>query len=493
MKYVLDGKQMQEVDNFSIKQVGIPSLVLMERAALTVCEVIKKKYGTDKKILAVNGTGNNGADAVACARILMGWGYEAAICSLGDTEKYTIELQQQLAISDKMHIKRVTIDSLGDYDVIIDGIFGIGLSRNIEGNFVEIIEDINKSGKEIVSVDIPSGINSATGQIMNVAIEADVTVTFGYLKTGLILYPGNTNAGNIIIGECGFAPEAVEQMEEKKFVYDDEDLKRIPVRRPDSNKGTCGKILVVAGSENMSGAAYFSGKAAYRTGAGLVRILTTKSNKDVIQKILPEAVLVFQEDMNKEKIENNVKWAESIVIGPGLSTDEKSALLLYSVMECLENSDKKILLDADALNIISRDKKHTLLKGCVITPHIGEMSRLTGLATDVIKKDIIGLAKQFAKENECICVLKDARTIVTDGIRLYINISGNNGMATAGSGDVLTGIIAGLWGNGMDLFEGAVLGTYIHGCAGDVARNKMGEYSMKADDIADSISQVIHI
>ena len=347
----------------------------------------------------------------------------------------------------------------------------------------------------MVSVDIPSGVSADNGKVLGIAVKADYTVTFGYLKTGLILYPGSDCAGEVFVAECGFAPLAVEKVDDGKFIYEKEDLKKLPPRKKDSNKGTYGKILVIAGSDNMSGAAYFSAKAAYRCGAGLVRILTTKSNREALQKLLPEAVLGFYDDISLKELEKHIQWADGIVVGPGLSTDEMAAKLLYEVMDCLKDCDrasKKVILDADALNILAKDGRVKEVYGCVITPHLGEMSRLIRKEIKDIKENIIEEAKIFAKAFGCVCVLKDARTIVSDGEKVYVNVSGNSGMATAGSGDVLTGIIAGMFANGMDVFGGAVLGTYIHGCAGDAARAELGEYFMKADDIADFIKNVIN-
>lgn len=500
MKYILDSNQMKEVDRFSIEEAGIPSLVLMERAALAVCEVIREKAGEHARVLCVCGNGNNGADAAACARILTGWGYKASVCLVGNMDKATDELKLQLDILKKINVSTVTLDKLNDYDVIVDGIFGVGLSRGIEGEMIGIFWRISHCKKMVIAVDVPSGVNATTGHVMNFAINANYTVTFGYMKTGLILYPGNDCAGEIVVADCGFAPTAIHTIRDKKFIYEPDDVKRLPVRQKDSNKGTYGKVLVVAGSDNMSGAAYFAGKAAYRTGAGLVKILTAKSNKDIIAKLLPEAVLGYYDIISDEELKEYVNWAGQVVIGPGLSTDEQAVKLLYKVLEFVREADirnlkknkKKVLLDADALNIIAGDGRLDCLCGCVITPHIGEMARLTGKKIAEIKSDVIGTAVAFAKANECICVLKDARSVVTDGDKIYINVSGNSGMSTAGSGDVLTGIIAGMWANGMEIFDGAVLGTYIHGCAGDAAREEFGEYYMKADDITDSIKKVIY-
>ncbi len=491
MQYLLDGKQMKEIDRFSIEEAGIPSLVLMERAALGVCEVIRQHFTNKYKVLSVCGSGNNGADAAACARILSEYGYETAVCLVGNMEHATEELKTQLAILEKLSVLVVTMDEIADYDIIIDGIFGIGLSREVTGEYQRIIDRINSAGKTVAAVDIPSGVDAATGRILGTAVKADYTVTFGYLKTGMLLYPGSICCGEICVENCGFAGKAIDTIPNKKFIYDKSDLKRLPARTPDSNKGTYGRILVIAGSDNMSGAAYFSAKAAYRTGAGLVRVMTAKSNKTVIQTLLPEAVLSFYDEISTQELKENLNQAAVVVIGPGLSTGELQSHILYETLTFLSDKDKKVLLDADALNIIARDNRQELLKNCIITPHLGEMARLCQMRTDEIKGRLIETAETFAGKHCCICVLKDARSVVSDGNEVYLNVSGNSGMSTAGSGDVLTGIIAGMLAGGMDLFEGAVLGTYIHGLAGDSAKERFGERFMKADDIADSIKNII--
>ncbi|MDD6570914.1 MAG: NAD(P)H-hydrate dehydratase [Thermoflexaceae bacterium] len=496
MKYLLDRDQMKEIDRFSIRETKIPSVVLMERAALAVCEKVNKLFDTKSRVLCVCGNGNNGADAAACARILAGMEFDTAVCFVGSMEKTTEEMKLQMQINEKIGIKTVTLDKIPDYDVIIDGIFGIGLSREVTGAYGEAIRCINEAPGKKISVDIPSGINASDGKVLGNAVKADYTVTFGYLKTGLILYPGNEYAGEIVVSDCGFAPAAIEHVGRKKFIYETEDIRRLPVRKQDSNKGTYGKVLVIAGSKNMCGAAYFSAKAAYRCGAGLVRILTAADNREALQKLLPEAVLSFYDDISWENLKEQIAWADTLVIGPGLSTGEKAAGLLYDVLKILEEfgkTTKKVLLDADALNILSRDQAQDKVKGCVITPHLGEMSRLIHKEIPEIKGNIIKEAEEFAERYGCVCVLKDARTIVSDGENIYVNVSGNSGMATAGSGDVLTGIIAGMYANGMEIFEGAALGTYLHGCAGDEAKKRLGEYFMKADDIADNIKNVINV
>lgn len=492
MRNVLDAEQMKKVDEYTICKVGIPSMVLMERAALAVCNVIREHFDTDKRILSVCGMGNNGADAIACARILDGWGYDVAICTIGDDSKATTEWKQQYDIAQKLNLSTVTLDVLSDYDVVVDGIFGIGLCREVGGAYADAIEVINQAKAEVIAVDVPSGINATTGAVMNHAIEADFTVTFGYEKTGLLLYPGALHTGKLIVADCGFAVQAFDEVLGVKKALELDDLELLPKRNPDSNKGTYGKVLVLAGSSNMSGAAYFSAKSAYRLGAGLVRILTCKENKEVLQKLLPEAVLCFYDDMTKEDMKEQLQWANVLVAGPGLSTDERASEILYMALDLAKDNVNHILLDADALNILARDGKLEYLCNTTITPHLGEMSRLANEPIAEIKKQIITKATAFAKKWQCTCVLKDSRSIITDGDRIYINTSGNSGMATAGAGDVLTGIIAGVWANGLSGMEGTALGVYIHGLAGDCAKESMGEYFMKADDIADCIKNVIH-
>lgn len=499
MKYSLNASEAKKIDNYSIEEMNIPSIVLMERAALSVADFISSKYGTVKnkiRIIAVCGSGNNGADGVCAMRILHEWGYDVAICYVQDMSRSTNEMNIQKSIADKLQIKTVTFDELSAYDVIVDAIFGIGLNREITGNILEVIEKINSlkedfPDKNIISVDIPSGVSANDGRIFKCAVKADYTITFGYMKNGILLNPGAMYAGEILVRDCGFAQKALNYVKPNTFYYELDDVKKLPKRKADSNKGTYGKVLIIAGSKNMCGAAYFAAKAAYRMGAGLVRILTSSDNREPLKKLIPEAVLTFYDEMSDEDIKEQINWSNCIVMGPGLSTESDSTKLVLSVIDVVKDTDKKIVLDADALNILAKENRVSAVKGSVITPHLGEMSRLTGLSIGEIKDNISEISKDFAAKHKCVCVLKDARTVVSDGEKTYINISGNSGMSTAGSGDVLTGIIVGTFANGMELFDGATLGCYIHGCAGDAASKELGEYAMMADDIANFVSKVI--
>lgn len=494
-KYVLDGEQMKAVDRYSIEDKGIPSLILMERAALSVCRVISGEYSRVQKVLFVCSCGNNGADGLAAARILHIRGWDVGICIVGDRRNATGEFGIQLGVCEKLGIPMSASFEGGEYDIIVDAIFGIGLSRNVEGSHGDIVAAMNQSGKEIVAVDVPSGIDASTGQVMGVAVKATHTVTFGYAKMGLLLYPGAAYAGRVhLMEDVGFVTDRQEQMGYSFTCTPDGMEEYLPERIACSNKGTYGRTLVVAGCEKMAGAAYFSGSAAYKMGTGLVKIITHKVNRDAIIQLLPESIIDFYDDMEEDSIEDELRWKDAMVIGPGLSTGERSQRLVKLFLERKgAGLQGRIVVDADALNIISMNGQHELLQGTIITPHLGEMARLTGDTVEQIRKNPVQTAVCFARDHNCICVLKDARTIVTDGEQVYINTTGNHGMATGGSGDVLAGIIAGLLAQNMEDFQAAWLGTCIHGMAGDAAAKRLGAHSMTAGDILMGISEVLSI
>lgn len=493
MKYILDAAQMKEVDNYSISTVGIPSVVLMERAALSVTSYIAEEahISTDKMVLCVCGSGNNGADGLAVARQLYLKGYKVDVF-LCEGKHSTEEYRIQLNIIKNLGIQYINDPDFSAYGVIVDALFGNGLSRNLEGKSVSVVEAVNNAhnnGAYVAAVDIPSGISATSGAVMGCAVMADVTVTFGYIKTGQLLYPGAGYCGVLKVSDIGFA--VYEKMSQKRYIYEPEDIRaKLPHRRADSNKGSCGKALVIAGSKKYGGAAVLSSRAAYRTGAGLVKLITHIDNRDVVLSSNMETLLSTYGDEDTDvSVKESLEWADAVCIGPGLSQDTLAESLVRQVAD--DDTGKKKLFDADALNIIA--KCGITLNGgqIVVTPHVGEMSRLTGKSIADIKSNIISVAVDYAKEHKCICVLKDARTIVTDGDEVYINVSGNDGMATGGSGDVLSGIITSLMAQGMDCFDAAKLGVYIHGLAGDEAARAGTRYSMVAGDIIGNISNVL--
>lgn len=501
MKYIVDGTEMKKIDSDTINKIGIESLVLMERAALETVKVIRKqKLKKEHKILIICGSGNNGGDGIAIARILHERGYQVMLLSLGKIEKQTEETRKQYEIAKKngvpMTIEWGNID-WSAYVIIVDAIFGIGLAREITGIFSKVIENINQSKAKVIAVDIPSGIHSNNGKVMGIAVKADRTVTFGYQKLGLVFYPGREYAGKVKVADIGFSKKVMEYNRPHCFYFTKKDLEQLPERKKDGNKGTFGKVLVIAGAKNVSGAAYFSAKAAYRTGAGLVKIMTVSENRTILQTVLPEALFQEYDQENYEKKEekillSNLEWADSVVIGPGMGINDISKKILKFVWNYAK---VPVVIDADAIHMLKEleewEKKECLVP-VILTPHIKEMSVLTGKAIEMIKSNLIETAVEEAVKSENLfVVLKDAVTIVSNGAEQYINVSGNNGMATGGSGDVLTGVIAALIAQGNKPFTAASLGVYIHGISGDIASREKGYYGVVADDLIENIPKVL--
>ncbi len=490
MRILVNSKEMKECDNCAIEGFGVPSLVLMERAALSVVEEILKEAVKRERCLVVCGLGNNGGDGLAIARLLYQKGSRVTVFCDMKKDKATPETLRQYEILCRYGIPVVDAMPEGDFDIIIDAIFGIGLSRAVEGRWRELIERLNEKKGYKISVDIPSGIRADTGQVLGCAFRADLTVTFAYEKVGLLLSPGALYSGRVAVADIGIGKDSWQERKPSAFAYEKTDVRLLPKRHAFSNKGSYGKVLVIAGKKNMVGAAYFSAKAAAMTGCGLVKILTAEENRVILQGRLPEAVLETWEEQTEEKFLETLQWADVVVAGPGLGTDTAVGILLKQL---LEESGKPLILDADALNIIAKEPK--LLEGhgrtIIITPHLGEMSRLTGKTIEELKEDLPGEALAFARAHNVICVLKDARTVTAfpDGT-FYINTSGNNGMSTAGAGDVLTGVIASLIAQGMTPDKAASFGVFLHGMAGDAAALEKGCYSMLASDILGGIRQV---
>lgn len=517
MKYLVKKAEMQQYDTNTMEVFGIPSLVLIERAALAAAEELERDgLRENSRVLIACGTGNNGADGLVMARLLFLKGYRVRILTVGNRTKATKENQKELEIANnygipvveaELFLEQFSADHAGEadpqtgdmdgYDIVVDAVFGVGLSRRIEGAYGRLIECLNTLSGKKLALDIPSGIDADDGSVLGVAFRADLTVTFSYEKVGMRLFPGQSYCGRIICRSVGIDDlsflRGTERGHEPDIVaFTQQDLSRIPARRARTNKGSYGKVLVIAGSVNMAGAAIFSARAAYLSGCGLVRILTPEENRTIIQSTLPEAVLTTYDSKNLE-IESVIaamQWADVIVCGPGLGTGNAAHRLVQAV---LTNAAVPVILDADALNIISENtdilrEAHTEL---IVTPHLGEMARLLGVAVLYIQEHLLECAKEFARTYHLICVLKDARTVTSIlGERTYVNLSGNNGMATGGSGDVLTGVIAGLMAQGAAPKLAAPLGVYIHGLAGDVAAKACGSYSLMAGSLLDALPEI---
>lgn len=493
MKYLLSGKEMKNWERQAMEDYKLPSLLLMERAALCVVkELTSGKYDTHKVLIAC-GTGNNGGDGLAVARLLMNQGITTEVCVAGSLEHLSPDAKQQLEMYMAIFGNFVTAPVYEEYTVIVDALFGIGCNRDVTGIAAEVITAINQTKVPVISVDVPSGISSDTGKICGVAVKATTTVTFFTEKLGMLLYPGRDYCGDIIVADLGIPFEKWKECQ--IITYTEKDMDKLPLRSGDSHKGTFGKVLVVAGSQTIGGAAYLAAAGAYRSGAGLVKVYTPRENRISMQTLLPEALLeIYDRDRPKVKqLQQCIAWADVIVIGPGLGTDRMAEKIFKYV---LQKSKVPVVADADAVNILGKSKTCLLDKKdpVILTPHIQEMARLTGKTKEEILENPMGAAKDFVEDYPVTLVLKNARTIVAkDGELLYLNTSGNSGMATGGSGDVLAGMLGGLIAQGMDPSEAARLGVYLHGKAGDAAAKVKGQYSMLATDILDGIAEVTRV
>ena len=481
MKKIVSGSDMKKVDNYTINDIGIPSIVLMERAALSVADFICQNEKRDCTVLVVAGTGNNGADGLAVCRMLYLKGYCTCLYILGDTDKAGKEFQIQLDI-----IKNLGIEIARDYveaDIIVDALFGVGLSRDVQGNHAEIINRINKGRNKVYAVDIPSGIDADSGKVCKTAVKADYTVTFGSHKIGTVLYPGADYCGKVVVADIGFPQESYDRAANALEYAAKEDLKSLPYRPNYSNKGTYGKVLIIAGSKDISGAAYLCAAAAFRVGAGLVRVFTAKENREVIQRLIPEVMVnTYDTDkFDKKALEACLKWSDVVAVGPGLSTGVLQKIIVEEVLK----EQLPTVIDADGINNIAEDErlKRKLHKNVIITPHLGEASRLMNVSVKEIASDLIKYAKRINYKYNVNCILKDARTVIATEDKMYINLTGNSGMATAGSGDVLTGITAGLLAIGVDLDNTCVMAPFIHGLAGDLAVQKTSKAGLMASDM----------
>ena len=489
MEQIVTGEQMKALDVYTIEQMQMPSLVLMERAGLQVFWSMQKEGLPLSKVLVLCGSGNNGADGVVIARLLTLGGYQTDVCILGKPEHFTKEMEKQIEIGRHYGISFVKTFCVHEYTTIVDALFGVGLSREIKGTYRETIESLEHFQGKIVAVDIPSGIHAGTGAVLGCAVRADLTVTFGYKKAGLCLYPGAAYAGKLISADVGILMPP--SFGSGLFACTREELKTL-VRKPDGNKGSFGKVFLVAGSREIFGAAYLSGQAVLRSGAGMLKIATPKENREMFA-CFPEAMLAVydEETALEELVRENLDWADVIGIGPGIGISHLSERLLELLLKLVK---KPLVIDADGLRLLKG--KEALLRACkgpvILTPHLGEFAALTGISIARWKENPIEITEKTAEELGVILVCKDARTLISskEG-KTCINLCGNDGMATAGSGDVLTGLILGLLAQGLLPFQAACTGVYLHARAGDLAASKKGRAAMLAGDLIDAAGEIL--
>ena len=492
VRYLPNGEQMKSADTYTIQTLGIPSLVLMERAALAVVADMKSEHVDLSRALVVCGSGNNGGDGFAVARLLKEEGYCPEVFFAGRESSMSEECAVQKRIVEKLDIPVVTEIPDREYTVIIDAVFGVGLSREITGRYAKIIDWMNSRSCGKVAVDIPSGICSGTGQILGTAFRADLTVSMACVKVGSELYPGKKFSGKTKAAPIGISTKGFDADPDVCLTFDKAEIPMLlPKRKEDSHKGTYGKVLMITGSTGMAGAAYLSARAAYAAGAGLVQIYTAEDNRAILQQLLPEAIISCYTEYSEAQLDEKLSWADVICIGCGLG---QSAAAEQMLARTLERTAVPCVIDADGLNMLGRHMEllENVSMPVILTPHMLEMSRLTGKSVAQLKEDRIREIRAFTDRYPVVCALKDSRTVVASGGRHpFLNLAGNSAMAKAGSGDVLAGVITGLAAQGLPPFESACTGVFLHACGGDRGREKKGAYSLQARDLIDGVESCL--
>jgi NAD(P)H-hydrate epimerase len=496
---------MQQIDRRAIDDLGIPGLTLMENAGRGAYEMIVRHFGEvkAKSVVVVCGKGNNGGDGFVVGRCCKENGARVEVFLLCSKSEVKGDAAANLAAADKAGIpiheitdpKQFVIKD--DIWLIVDAIFGTGFQGDIKPPLDRIVEKMNAAKSIIVAVDCPSGLDGASGRVSSPTVKADLTVTFGLPKIGQALYPGKAYCGLLEVVDIGY-PAGLDDDITTHLIMHEDAARLLPARRFDAHKGDYGKLFVLAGSIGYTGAAALTSLSALRSGTGLVILGIPASLNSILETIVTEVITKPLPDVKKGghlatrgmgEIRQQIAWADALAIGPGIGTHHETMEL---VTRLVQQIDKPAVLDADGLNIIAKNRealKHHKAP-LVISPHLGEFSRLTGLTIEQINQNRFGLAKSFAAEYDLVLILKGAPSIVAlPSGEIYINQSGNDGMATAGSGDVLTGLIGGFLAQGMSAGSAAILATYAHGLAGDIAAEELGRRGMIAGDILDMVPE----
>lgn len=490
--------EMRALDRTAIEEFGIVAELLMENAGQAVYFVLLKEFGIKgKNFVIFCGLGNNGGDGFVVARKIHSSGGAVKVFVLGDPGRFKGAAKINLDIVSRLPIEVRRIEcaeavktEVVHCDGIVDAILGTGLTRDVAGLYRDVIELINESGKTVFSVDIPSGVHGDTGKVMGVAVEADYTITFGLPKIGNMLFPGYDLCGKLYVSHISFPPS----------IYNADTLKveinhpvRLPTRDKDTHKGDFGEVLFVAGASSYFGAPYFAALSFLKAGGGYSRLAAPESIVPFIASKGSEIVFVPQVEtssgsialQNKRTLLELSERMDMVILGPGLSLEKETQQL---VRELAGEIDKPLLIDGDGITALCQDLQ--IVKGrkaeTILTPHVGEMSRITKMSVREVDANKIDVLQRTARELNSTIVLKGAHSLVGyPDERVFINMSGNPGMATAGSGDVLTGTIAAMFGLGLSVQEAVRKGVFMHGLAGDLAAEDKGEDGITAQDILD--------
>ncbi len=508
---VLNAAQMREADRRTIEDIGIPSLVLMENAGRQVVAAMEAIHTdlSERQVAVLCGRGNNGGDGFVVARTLVQRGVDVSVFLIGRVSDVRGDARTNLEVLGHLGITVIEIgdsqawelhlSEVRDCTLIVDAIFGTGLNAPVSGLIESVITDVNASGIPVVSIDLPSGLSADSCDPIGESIEAGTTVTLGAPKLPLVLPPAETRAGDIVIADIGIPSEVIDSLDGPQIdlLTRSSAREHLTPRTPDSHKGDYGHVLIVAGSRGKSGAAHLSGVGALRSGAGLVTVATAASCQDVVASMAPEYMTVGlrenAEGLEPDGVDPLLDLARDVVaIGPGLGQAPGTRAFIRALVD---RATMPLVVDADGLNAFSGEPDRLMGRegrDIIITPHPGEMARLVGMSTDEVQASRLEIARNFATSHHLYVVLKGHRTLIAtpDG-KVFINPTGNPGMSTGGTGDVLTGMIAAWLAHLLDAEAACKLAVYLHGMAGDLAEADEGEVSMTAGDLAGRIGDAI--
>lgn len=507
---VVTGKAMRHLDRRAIEEFGVSGLTLMENAGLRCTEAIIKEFGsgTQQRAVIVAGKGNNGGDGYVIARLLKEQGWQVVTFILAQQDEITGDARVNLDLLSELPVlycpEQGGLDryasTLKEATVIVDALLGTGLKSEVSRIYAEVIGIINNSGKPVVSVDIPSGIDSATGRVLGCAVKAGSTVTFALAKCGHILYPGAEYTGKLHIVDIGIPAEIIASAEGHEFL-DTAAVRQLLMRRSrNAHKGDAGHCLIIAGSPGKTGAAAMAANSAVRAGAGLVTLAVPARLNPILEVKTTEAMTIPIPDNDCGLFGDEAFTAillaimgkDAVALGPGISLNPEIAML---VRDLVAKISQPLVIDADGLNALAEDPDVLLRKKSttvILTPHPGEMGRLAALSTDKVECDRIGVAQAFAVKYQIYLILKGARTIIAaPNGAIAINGSGNPGMASGGMGDVLTGVLAALLAQGYEPFSACKLGVFIHGYAADLVAAEKGEIGISAVDAQERLPYAI--
>jgi ADP-dependent NAD(P)H-hydrate dehydratase / NAD(P)H-hydrate epimerase len=510
---VATAELMRKLDQRAISEFGIPGMVLMENAARGIINTLFRSFPDllTSRIGVLAGRGNNGGDGLAVARYLANRGISCRVFLFAAHEEIKGDASANLGILKRMGVAVQEVLNLeewegqkalvGSSDLLLDGIFGTGLKGPVEGFFREIIESVNSLKKPVVAIDIPSGLDADSGQVLGACIQARITVTFGLAKRGLLVQPGVQAAGRVVIVDISLPALAVDGEKIQDYLIEGADFSPyLPPRKPEAHKGQFGHLFILAGSPGKTGAAALVSQAALRVGTGLITLGVPESLNSILEEKVTEVMTEpLPETREKtlglsaqQRIYELCSRKTALAVGPGLSLNSETIRL---VQQLVRKSPLPAVIDADGLSALA-GKLEILRKNqkeLILTPHPGEMARLAGISIEEIQRDRFEVARGFAKEYGVILVLKGSRTLVASpGGEVFINPTGNPGMASGGMGDVLTGMIGGFLAQGLPVLEAAKLGVYLHGLAGDYAVFLKGERGIAATDLAELAPEALN-